>query len=540
MYLAHFKLKEKPFQLNTDPRFLWLGRQHQEALATLHYGIQENKGLLLLTGDIGTGKTVLISALADRLVDDNLVVAKLPDPGLVCNDFFFLVSQSFGVHHRVQDKETFTEAFDHFLERTCERGQKALLIVDEAQIMSTEVIEEVRLLSDMECRSTRLLNIILVGQIVFNQLLYKPENRAIRERITISYNLQPLTEAETETYIAHRLKIAGAETKIFTDGAVREIHAFSNGSPRQINIICDLAMLLGFGKNATEIDSRMITACKERMRIPNMSGSPLPGEDLPARVVSPSKTIILADTPPAGDRPTPHPPGSEALPIPAVPPKQSSRIGFHILLVLLIFVPGSYLLYLDLNLGQSPEKLSAPKTIRVPAGQTARKAAVSLVPLPQPPPTLSSSVVKTPPSEKVSEEAAAKETPADGVVVLRPAPEAMQTQKQALPQDAGPPLTEKKTEIAPPEKSASQIVAEQPPEKPIRPTKSPTAPALAPAPLQTEQMREVNRPASERKSAGPKVAPQKLRIPSSETPDPADIVNWLLQEKRKGGNRPNP
>jgi type II secretory pathway predicted ATPase ExeA len=541
MYLAHFKLREKPFQLNTDPRFLWLGRQHREALATLQYGIQENKGLLLLTGDIGTGKTALIIALADRLADDNLVIAKLPDPGLVRNDFFFLVSHSFGIHHRVQDKETFTEAFENFLERTCERRQKALLIVDEAQIMSTEILEEVRLLSNMECRSTRLLNIILVGQNGFNQLLYRPENRAIRERITISYNLQPLTEAETEAYIAHRLKIAGAKTKFFTDGAVREIHAFSSGSPRQINIICDLALVLGFAKNTTKIDSRTITACKERMHIPKMSGPTLPDEYLPARVDSPSKTMILSDSLPAGDRPTLHPPESEALPIPAVRHQQSSRIGFHILLVLLIFVPGGYLLYWDLNLGQSPETLSAPKTIQAPAGQTGRKATASFAPLPQPPPSLSSGAVKTLPSEKVSEKSPVKEISTDSVVVLRPTPEAIQTQKQTLPQGTEPPLTEKQPEIAPPEKSVSPIVTEKPPEKPIQPTKSPTAPALAPAPLQTEQMREVNRPASQRKSTGLKKAPQSLQIPSSETPDPADIVNWLLQQKRnKGGKRPNP
>ncbi|MGB5620553.1 MAG: AAA family ATPase [Desulfobacterales bacterium] len=588
MYLAHFKLRGKPFQLNTDPRFLWLGRQHQEALVTLRYGIQENKGLLLLTGDIGTGKTMLISALADRLVDDNVVVAKLPDPGFDRNDFFFLVSHNFGIHHQVQDKETFTEAFDHFLERTSEKRQKALLIVDEAQIMSTKILEEVRLLSNMECRSTKLLNIILVGQNAFNQLLYKAENRAIRERITISYNLQPLTEAETEAYIAHRLKIAGTEAKIFTDDAVREIHAFSNGSPRQISIICDLALVLGFGKNATEIDSRMIAACKERMCIPNVSGAPLPDEYLPARADSPSKTITLGNSLPAGDGPTLHPSKSQTLPIPAVPPKRSSRIRFHILLVLLIFVPGSYLLYLDLNLGQSPEKLSAPKTNRAPAGQPARKTTAPLAPLPQPPPSLSSGAVKTPPSEKVSEKPAAKNIPSD-VVVWRPTPEAIQTQKRALTQDAGPPLADKKTVIAPPEKSvslkelptdgivvwkptpeamqtqkraltqgagqpladkktevaplgnsANPIVAEHPLEKTLNPMKSPIAPALAPAPLQTEQMSKVNRPASKRKSARPKKAPEVLRPPSSETPDPADIVKWLLQEKRKGGNRPNP
>ncbi|MDP4726884.1 MAG: hypothetical protein NWS07_06295, partial [Desulfobacterales bacterium] len=130
--------------------------------------------------------------------------------------------------------------------------------------------------------------------------------------------------------------------------------------------------------------------------------------------------------------------------------------------------------------------------------------------------------------------------PSDGVVVWKPTPEAMQTQKQAMTQDAGPPRAEKKTEVAPLGNAANPIVAEHPPEKPIQPTKSPTAPPLAPAPLQTEQMSKVNRPALERRAARPKRNPEALRTPSSETPDPADIINWLLQEKHKGGNRPNP
>ncbi|MGA9237234.1 MAG: hypothetical protein WBV91_20605, partial [Desulfobacterales bacterium] len=235
--------------------------------------------------------------------------------------------------------------------------------------------------------------------------------------------------------------------------------------------------------------------------------------------------------------PTLHPLKSQTLPIPAVLPKRSSRIRFHILLALVIFVPGSYLLYLDLNPGQSPETLSAPKTIQTPAGQTARKATASFAPLPQQLPSLSSGAVKTPPSEKVSEKTAVKEMPIDGVVVLKSAPETMQKQKLALPQRAGSPFTDKKNKIAPPEKSVSPIVAEKPTEKPIQPTKSPTAPA----PLQTEQMSEVNRPASQRKATALKKAPQTLQIPSSETPDPADIVNWLLRQKRnKSGNRPNP
>jgi general secretion pathway protein A len=464
------------------------------------------------------------------------MVAKLPDPGLVRNDFFLLVSHSFGIHHRVQDKETFTEAFDHFLERTYKREQKALLVVDEAQKMSPEILEEVRLLSNMECRSAKLLNIFLVGQNEFNQLLYKPESKAIRERITISYNLRLLTVAETESYIAHRMKIAGAETKIFLDDAVREIHAFSNGSPRLINIICDIALLFGLRKNATEIDSRMIVACKDRVCIPNVSGAPLPDEYLPARADSPKMAVICANSPSAGDGTTPHPPRNEALTIPAMPPKHSTRIRFHILLALLIFIPGSYLLYLGLNRDQSPEKLSTPKTIQAPAGQTTRQKTRSLAPLPQLPPSLSPGAVKTPSSEK----AAAKEILTDGIVVRGPSPEAMQPQKEALPQGAEPPLADKKTDIATPPNSASPVAVEQPPEKPIQPTKSPATPASAPAPLQTEQMSKVNRPLPERKSPGPKKAPETLRVPSSKTPDPADIIHWLLQEKRKSGKRPNP
>jgi len=272
MYLAHFNLHEKPFQLNTDPRFLWLGLYHKEALATLRYGVLENKGLLLLTGDIGTGKTTLVSALVDQLGDESVVVAQLPDPGLTRREFFYLVSRKFGIDRSVHDKETFTDTFGEFLDDICTRNKKALLIIDESQIMNDRVLEEVRLLSNMECRHTKPLNIFLVGQNEFNQTLLKPANRALKERIAVNYNLKPLTEPETATYIAHRLQVAGAQKRIFTDDAVHEVHSFSSGAPRQINILCDLALVRGYAENAKILDSRMIEECEERILVHDASG----------------------------------------------------------------------------------------------------------------------------------------------------------------------------------------------------------------------------------------------------------------------------
>ncbi|MGA9476241.1 MAG: AAA family ATPase [Desulfobacterales bacterium] len=273
MYLAHFKLHEKPFQLNTDPRFLWLGQDHKEALATLRYGVLENKGLLLLTGDIGTGKTTLVSALVDLLGDHRVVIAKLPDPGLTRREFFYLVSRKFGIDRPVRDKETFTDAVGDFLDKICTRDKKALLVIDESQIMNDRVLEEVRLLSNMECRHTKPLNIFLVGQNEFNQTLLKPTNRALKERIAVNYNLKPLAEPETAAYIAHRLQVAGAKKMIFTNDAVREVHSFSKGAPRQINILCDLALVRGYAESAKILDSRMIIECEERILVHDAAGS---------------------------------------------------------------------------------------------------------------------------------------------------------------------------------------------------------------------------------------------------------------------------
>ncbi|WP_457573656.1 ExeA family protein [Desulfolithobacter sp.] len=266
MYLRHFQLREKPFEITTDSRFLWLGEKHQEAFATLRYGILENKGFLLLTGDVGTGKTTLINALINSL-DDEVIVARIADPDLSLGDFFKTIASVFHLPQQPENKGEFLELFREFLEQAYEEGDQVLLIIDEAQRFRHELLEEIRLLSNIEKEHAKLLNIFFVGQNEFHDTILKPENRAIRQRITVNYCLNRLSEDETASYISHRLKIAGADRDIFTAEAVREIHLFSGGAPRLINIICDRALLTGFVDEKESIDDDIIRECATELEI---------------------------------------------------------------------------------------------------------------------------------------------------------------------------------------------------------------------------------------------------------------------------------
>jgi general secretion pathway protein A len=266
MYLDHYKLHLKPFQISTDPRFLWLGEKHQEALAVLKYGILDNKGFLLLTGDVGTGKTTLLNALTDSLGED-VLVAMVADPGLAKMDFFNFIADSFGLNTRFKSKGEFLIYLKNFLIDLNQQRKQALLIIDECQHLNQKLLEEVRLLSNIEKASTKLINIFFVGQSEFNNIILRPHNRAIRQRITINYNISSLSEAETNEYICFRLGVAGSEEPIFTAGAIQEIYKFSNGYPRLINIICDQALLTGFVKEKKHVDEKIIAECAGELKI---------------------------------------------------------------------------------------------------------------------------------------------------------------------------------------------------------------------------------------------------------------------------------
>jgi general secretion pathway protein A len=273
MYEAFYNLKTKPFQITTDPKFLWLGEKHKEALATLKYGILENKGFLLLTGDVGTGKTVLIHGLV-KLIDVAAIVATIPDPGLSSMDFFNFLAEEFKMNRRFDTKGAFLIHLKHFLYQASATDKKVLLVIDEAQRLNHELLEQIRLLSNIEMDNRKLINIFFVGQSEFNRMLNEERNKAVKQRITVSYHINALTEQETREYINHRLRVAGGDREIFKPQALHEIYAFSQGYPRLINIICDHALLTGYSGGKKAIDADVIKECEKELRIPINNADP--------------------------------------------------------------------------------------------------------------------------------------------------------------------------------------------------------------------------------------------------------------------------
>ena len=293
MYLSHFKLRRRPFDINPDPDFLWLGEKHTEALSKLKHGIQENKGFLLLTGDAGSGKTALINLLV-RTTDGAAIIATVQDPGLEPIDFFNFLSEGFKMDRRFTSKGDFLIEFKQFLLKACSAQQKVLLIIDEAQRLNPEMLEQIRLLSNIELSNRKLINIFLIGQTEFNRTLLDERSKAVRQRITISYHIEPLTEIETAQYIRHRLKVAGARREIYSPDALKRIHVVTGGHPRLINIVCDHALITSFANGSDAVGSQDIEECCKELRITIAKGAaehkkpaPIANTDRGARLALP-------------------------------------------------------------------------------------------------------------------------------------------------------------------------------------------------------------------------------------------------------------
>ncbi|MGM0656030.1 MAG: ExeA family protein, partial [Thermodesulfobacteriota bacterium] len=267
MYNEFYNLKLPPFQINCDPAFMWFGEKHREALATLKYGILDNKGFLLLTGDVGTGKTSLINALIQNLEQD-IIYTSVPDPSLIKLDFFNYIGAAFGMDKEFTSKGAFLAHFKNFLLSAAEKNKKVLLIIDEAQLLTQEMLEEIRLLSNIEKPDAKLINIFFIGQNEFNEILNRPQNRAVLQRMTLNYNLDPLTPEEVDEYIRHRLKVAGTQERLFDRNAVQEIFLYSGGFPRRINILCDHSLLSGFVREQRVIDAGIVKECAKELKIP--------------------------------------------------------------------------------------------------------------------------------------------------------------------------------------------------------------------------------------------------------------------------------
>jgi general secretion pathway protein A len=252
--------------MNPDPSFLWLGENREEAFSTLRYATLDNKGLLSLTGDAGFGKTTLVKALTKSL-DNDVVWAVIDDPRLERIEFYNAIARGFGFARPFTSKVQFLIQFSHFLHKADDEHKKVLLLVDDCHLLSQEMLEELRLLSNIEKADAKLINIFFVGRPEFNDMLMQQRNRAIRQRLRFTVELHPLDVNETDDYIRHRLKVAGTEEKLFTAKAIETIHRFSQGIPRQINAICEHALITGSVRGIRIIDNRMIESSAQDMNL---------------------------------------------------------------------------------------------------------------------------------------------------------------------------------------------------------------------------------------------------------------------------------
>jgi putative secretion ATPase (PEP-CTERM system associated) len=245
MYEAFYHLKTKPFLLSPDPRFFFSSRGHRRAVAYLVYGARQGEGFIVITGEIGAGKTMLAATLAQRLAPNNLVLGQVVSTRLGPDDLVRMVAAAFGVAQH-DSKAVLLDRLAKFLLACNQQGKRALLIVDEAQNLPSMSVEELRMLSNFVQANRPLLQTFLLGQPEFRRTLQGPDMEQLRQRVTAAYHLGPLDPAETEGYILHRLTIAGWKgDPSFSPDAYAAIHQYTGGVPRKINILCDRLMLMG-------------------------------------------------------------------------------------------------------------------------------------------------------------------------------------------------------------------------------------------------------------------------------------------------------
>jgi len=261
MYKEHFGLKETPFSIAPDPRYLFLSEGHREALAHLEYGMRGGGGgFVLLTGEVGTGKTTVCRCLLEKIPDDS-EVAFILNPKVTAEELLATVCDEFGIRYPEGNRsiKVFVDRINEFLLDASARGRKTVLIIEEAQNLGFDVLEQLRLLTNLETNQAKLLQIIMIGQPELRDMVARPELRQLAQRITARYHLGPLTREEVSSYVAHRLSVAGGHARLFPSSTIRKIFRLTGGVPRLINVVCDRALLGAYVEGKDAVDRPTLT-----------------------------------------------------------------------------------------------------------------------------------------------------------------------------------------------------------------------------------------------------------------------------------------
>jgi type II secretory pathway predicted ATPase ExeA len=279
MYKAFYGLSASPFSVNPDPRFLLFTPQLREALACLCYGVQSRRGFILLTGEVGTGKTTLLNKFLEWLHQQHIASAFVFNPRLTVGEFLDYVVGDFGIACPSTQKNSVLHALNQWLLARHKNGQTAVLVIDEAQNLSDELLEEIRLLTNLETATQKLLQIVISGQPELEEKLKDPRVRQLRQRITIRCRTHPLTLEETHSYVAHRLRLAGANGRaIFTPEAVVKLYEYSQGIPRVINLLGDHALIGGYADQKVSISPEAVDEIAREFELHEVSPIVRPGE----------------------------------------------------------------------------------------------------------------------------------------------------------------------------------------------------------------------------------------------------------------------
>jgi general secretion pathway protein A len=275
MYESFFGLREPAFSLAPDPRFLWLSDTHEEGLAALVYGISRRKGFMLLTGEVGTGKTTLLRAALDQIPSDTEVALVMNTAELTPTDLLRLIAAEFGLPGPFHAKVDYIIALNRFLLEQLERGLNTVLIIDEAQNLDASLLEEVRLLSNLETDTEKLLQIVLTGQPELRQKLAGPNLRQLRQRVAIEHHVLPLRLEDVAPFLRHRLQVAGGRFEdVFEPGVESVFHEFSQGCPRLMSLLADRALLAGFAKQLRPVPTLLIERKAKEMAATRLNEAP--------------------------------------------------------------------------------------------------------------------------------------------------------------------------------------------------------------------------------------------------------------------------